>query len=69
MAENTPINQKTQYKIGKLNHSERRDENTVTDSKEHQAVQHTRDCTSKEKKKETENQRNNSNTSENYSEI
>lgn len=54
MAENTPINQKTQYRTGKLNHSERRDENTVTDSKEHQASQHTCDCTSKEEKKETE---------------
>lgn len=33
MAENTPVNQKTQqYKIDKMNHSERRDENTATDS-------------------------------------
>lgn len=56
MAENTPINQKTQqYKIGKMNCSERRDENTATDSKEHQAVQHTCNCSSKKEKKETEN--------------
>lgn len=69
MAENAPINQKTQqYKTGKMNHNERKDENAVTDSKEHQAVQHTCNCSSKEKK-ETENQKNNSNTSENCSEI
>lgn len=69
MAENTPINQKTQYKTGKLSHSERKDENTITGSKEHQAVQHTCNCSSKEEKQETETQRNNSNASENYSEI
>ena len=70
MAENTPVNQKTQqYKTGKMNHSERKDENTVTASKEHQAVQHTCNCSSRKEKKETENQKNNSNTSENYSEI
>lgn len=56
MAENTPINQKTQqYKIGKMNRSERRDENIATDSKEHQEVQHMCNCSSKKEKKETEN--------------